>query len=193
MGIESRSSLLHRVRRYGDQHPDLGGSCTWGRSKLWLQSGPSKGRGRKPLGESTQTHSHLLVPISASQNTHVLSLRGISGTHAVPVGAGGFTLPEDAARRRPTVSTVNGCMYRGRGDGPRVPPGQQRGSRGRILPPSLNPWEVTTKRRMKTRKRGRKLPLPTLCLPMTSPHLVNSLASKRGSPSARADRNGLGW
>jgi hypothetical protein len=29
------------------------------------------------------------------------------------------------------------------------------GMAGWIHPPSLNPWEVTTKRRMKTRKRGR--------------------------------------
>jgi hypothetical protein len=53
------------------------------------------------------------------------------------------------------MSTVNGCMHGGRGDGPRVQPGRRRGSGGRILPPSPNPQEVTTKRRMKMRKRGR--------------------------------------
>jgi hypothetical protein len=45
----SRPSLLHRVGRYGDQHPDPRGSCLGGQSKSWLQLDPSEGRGRQPL------------------------------------------------------------------------------------------------------------------------------------------------
>jgi hypothetical protein len=56
---------------------------------------------------------------------------------------------------RTIVSTVNDYMYKGRGDGSGVPPEWWRGSGGRIHPLSLNPWEVTMKRRMKMRKRGR--------------------------------------
>jgi hypothetical protein len=38
----SRSSILHRVGRYGDQHPDPrgGGPRSWGRSKFWFSLVP---------------------------------------------------------------------------------------------------------------------------------------------------------
>jgi hypothetical protein len=56
------------------------------------------------------------------------------------------------------MSTANGYMYGGRGDGPGVPLGRWHGSRGRILPPIPNPREVTMKRRMKMRKGGGNSP-----------------------------------
>jgi hypothetical protein len=68
----SQSSLLHRVGQYGDQHPDLGGPYSWGRSEFWLWLGPFKGRGQQPLGESARAHFYLLVSISASQRIHIL-------------------------------------------------------------------------------------------------------------------------
>jgi hypothetical protein len=69
----SRPSLLHRVVRYEDQHPDLRGSSSWGGSEFWLRPDPSKGRGRQPLGEYARTRFWLLVPIFVSLRTHVLA------------------------------------------------------------------------------------------------------------------------
>jgi hypothetical protein len=58
------------------------------------------------------------------------------------------------------VSIAIGCMYGGKADGPGVPLEWRRGRGWRILPPSPNPREVTMKRRMKMRKRGRNSPSP---------------------------------
>jgi hypothetical protein len=37
--------LLHGVERYGDQHPDMRRSCSWGRPKSWLWPSPPEGEG----------------------------------------------------------------------------------------------------------------------------------------------------
>jgi hypothetical protein len=53
------------------------------------------------------------------------------------------------------VSIANGCRYGGKGGRPGVLPRRRQGHGGRTLSPSPNPQEVMTKRKMKTRKRGR--------------------------------------
>jgi hypothetical protein len=77
----------------------------------------------------------------------------VSGMHAVPCGGGSPYLRTQQGGR-PTVPTLNGCGYGGKGDELGVPPAQRRGRGGRTLPPSMNPQEVTMKSRMKARIRG---------------------------------------
>jgi hypothetical protein len=65
------------------------------------------------------------------------------------------------------------------------------GGGGKKLPLSPNLREVAT-RRMKTRKRGRFLPVPTLCPLKSSLCSVTSSTSKRGSLLAHASQSGPG-
>jgi hypothetical protein len=95
--------------------------------------------------------------------------------------------------RRPTVSIVNGCRHVGKGDGPGAPLGPRRGHGGRTLPPSLNPQEGMTKRRMKMERRGRWSHLPIHRCLRTFPCLVTSSASKWGSPLVRVGRDDRTW
>jgi hypothetical protein len=60
---------------------------------------------------------------------------------------------------KPTVSTVNNCRHGSKRDWTGAPPRPVQGHRGgeelRKLPPSLNPRDGMTKRRMKTERRGK--------------------------------------
>jgi hypothetical protein len=53
------------------------------------------------------------------------------------------------------MSTMNVYEHGGKRDGTGVPSEWWQGRGGRKLPPSLNAWERTTKRRMKTERRGK--------------------------------------
>jgi hypothetical protein len=53
------------------------------------------------------------------------------------------------------MPTTNGYRYGGKGDVPGAPSRRWQGCGGRALPLSPNPWEGTTKRRMKTEKNGK--------------------------------------
>jgi hypothetical protein len=90
----SRPSLLHRVGRYGDQHPDLRGPCSWGQFESWLRPNSFKGRGRQPLGEFIRTLVRLPVPVSASYHMRV-PMQELRYAHNAPQGV---TLPEDVVR-----------------------------------------------------------------------------------------------
>jgi hypothetical protein len=85
-----RPFLLHTIGQCRDQHSDPRDPCSWGRSESWPQSGPSKGRGRQPLGESARAHFHLLVSFFASL-THTHSYIGSWIRVQCPVG--GYLTP----------------------------------------------------------------------------------------------------
>jgi hypothetical protein len=53
------------------------------------------------------------------------------------------------------MSTMKGSRHEGKGGRFGVPPGRLRGHGGRKLPSSLNPREMTMRRRTKKRKRMR--------------------------------------
>jgi hypothetical protein len=89
---------------------------------------------------------------SLSLNVH-MSLRRVSGALATPRKGSPYLRMRRG--RRPTVSIVNGCGHGGKVDGNGVPPGWRQRHRGRTSPPSPNPREGTTKRRMKTERRGK--------------------------------------
>jgi hypothetical protein len=91
----SQPSLLHRIRRYEDQHLDPMGPCSWGRPEFWLQPGPFKLRGHQPLGEFAQAHFHLLVSVSIIQRRRIL-MQDLSYACSATRGV---TLPEDVARQ----------------------------------------------------------------------------------------------
>jgi hypothetical protein len=91
----SRSSLLRRVGRHGGHHPDARDSCSWGRSDFRFRSGPFKGRGQQPLGESARAHIHLLVLISVF-STHMHYYVGFWVHVQCPVWV---TLREDTVRQ----------------------------------------------------------------------------------------------
>jgi hypothetical protein len=51
----SRLPLLCGVGQYGDQHPNMRGSCFWGQPKFWPRPGLPEGEGQQPMGEFVLT------------------------------------------------------------------------------------------------------------------------------------------
>jgi hypothetical protein len=149
----SRSFLLRRVERYRDQHPNPRGSCSWADLNL--------GSSSVPLREGVDNPSVSLVGLSFSYLCQSLFLNirmflhRVSSVLTAPRGGGGSPYLRMWRGRRSTVSTTNGCEHGGKGGRIGALPRRRQESRGRTLPPSLNPREGTMKRRIKMESRGK--------------------------------------
>jgi hypothetical protein len=90
----TRLPLIRRVGQYGDQHPNLRGSCFWGRPKFWPQPCPPKGQVDSlwvsPLGLA---FSYLCQP--PFLNVSIL-VQGFGHARSTPWE---LSLPEDEVRR----------------------------------------------------------------------------------------------
>jgi hypothetical protein len=120
--------------------------------------------------------------LSDSINSHFfnsyVSLCRILGMRATPHG--GSPCLRMWRGVRPIMSTTKGGRHRGKGGSLGAPLGRLRGRKGRKLPPSPNPWEMTMWRWMKTRKRGEITPSRQSLPPKDFPSLGDLFSQQVG-------------